>query len=214
MTNLLERIKNTVMADLHEVLDKREQKNPISLLNQYLRESENETKKVAGLIERQYMLKEEFIKEWKQAEYLADKRKKQAEIAKLANEPELHDVALEEEGRYREQAKRLQLAYEQAVTQLENLERKHREMKLKLKDMNIKRLELMGRENVIKVNEKIHYVLDDSIMGKAASRFEETERYMEHLETRINTGYEKSVLDARISQLEKELKNQEISVNE
>jgi len=176
MTNLLERIKNTVMADLHEVLDKREQKNPISLLNQYLRESENETKKVAGLIERQYMLKEEFIKEWKQAEYLADKRKKQAEIAKLANEPELHDVALEEEGRYREQAKRLQLAYEQAVTQLENLERKHREMKLKLKDMNIKRLELMGRENVIKVNEKIHYVLDDSIMGKAASRFEETER--------------------------------------
>lgn len=45
MTNLLERIKNTVMADLHEVLDKKEQKNPISLLNQYLRESENETKK-------------------------------------------------------------------------------------------------------------------------------------------------------------------------
>ncbi|MGV3464251.1 MAG: PspA/IM30 family protein [Heyndrickxia sp.] len=214
MANLLERIKSTVMADLHEVLDKKEQKNPISLLNQYLRESENETKKVAGLIERQYMLKEEFLKEWKQAEYLADKRKKQADIAKLANEPKLHEVAIEEEGQYREQAKNLHLAYEQAATQLEDLERKHREMKLRLKDMNIKRLELMGRENVIKVNEKIHHVLDDSIMGKAASRFEETERYMEHLEARINTGYEKSVFDARISQLEKELKNQEISVNE
>jgi len=214
MTNLLERIKNTVMADLHEVLDKKEQKNPIALLNQYLRESENETKKVAGLIERQYMLKEEFLKEWKQAEYLADKRKKQAEIAKLANEAKLLEVAVEEEVQYREQVKNLHLAYEQAAAQLEDLERKHREMKLRLKEMNMKRLELMGRENVIKVNEKIHHVLDDSIMGKATARFEETERYMEHLEARINTGYEKSVFDARISQLEKELKSQEISVNE
>lgn len=214
MTNLLERIKNTVMADLHQVLDKKEQKNPISLLNQYLRESENETKKVAGLIERQYMLKEEFLREWKQAEYLADKRKKQAEIAKLADEPALYEMAIEEESQYREQSNKLHLAFEQATNQLEELERKHREMKLRLKDMNIKRLELMGRENAIKVNEKIHHVLDDSIMGKAASRFDETERYMEHLEARINTGYEKSVFDARIGQLEKQLKSQEISVNE
>ena len=214
MTNLLERIKNTVMADLHEVLDKKEQKNPLSLLNQYLRESENETKKVANLIERQYMLKEEFLREWKQADYLADKRKKQAEIATLANEPALHEMAIEEEAQYREQANKLHLAYEQAAKQLEELERKHREMKLRLKDMNIKRLELMGRENVIKVNEKIDHVLDDSIMGKAASRFDETERYMEHLEARINTGYEKSMFDTRIGQLEKKLKSQEISVNE
>ena len=214
MTNLLERIKNSVMADLHEVLDKKEKKNPISLLNQYLRESENETKKVADLIERQYMLKEEFIREWKQAEYLAEKRKKQAEIAKLANEDRLYEVAIEEEGQYREQADKLKQAYEQAAKQLEELERKHREMKLKLKDMNIKRMELMGRENVMKVNEKINHVLDDSIIGHATSRFDETDRYMEHLEAKINSGYEKSMFDTRINQLEKKLKSQEISINE
>jgi lia operon protein LiaH len=212
MTNLLERIKNTVMADLHEVLEKKEKKNPISLLNQYLRESENETKKVATLIERQYMLKEEFLREWKQAEYLAEKRKKQAEIAGLANEPSLHEVAIIEEGQYREQANKLQLAYDQALKQLEELERKHREMKLKLKDMNIKRMELMGRENVRKVNEKIDHVLDDSIIGKAASHFDETERYMEHLENQINSDFENSMFDTRISQLEKSLNIQEITV--
>ncbi|MBS4172352.1 PspA/IM30 family protein [Bacillus sp. FJAT-49736] len=214
MTNFFERVKNTVMADLHEALDKKEQKNPISLLNQYLRESENETKKVAGLIERQYMLKEEFLREWKQAQYLADKRKKQAEIAKLANEENLLEVALEEEGQYREQANNLQLAYEQAVKNLEELERKHREMKLRLKDMNIKRMELMGRENVMKANQKIHHVLDDSILNGAVTRFEDTERYMEHLEAQMSTGYEKSMFDAKLVQLEKQLKNQEIVVNE
>ena len=32
MTNLFARIKNTVLADLHEALDQKERKNPIALL--------------------------------------------------------------------------------------------------------------------------------------------------------------------------------------
>ena len=53
---------------------KKEYKNPISKLNQYLRESENEVKKVEKLIERQYLLKEEFARELKQTEYMAEKK--------------------------------------------------------------------------------------------------------------------------------------------
>ena len=81
MANLLERIKNAVMADINEVLDKKENKNPLALLNQYLRECEKETEKVKELVKRQYVLKEAFTKELKEAEELAAKRKKQAEIA-------------------------------------------------------------------------------------------------------------------------------------
>lgn len=75
MTTLFEKIKNTVLADLNAVMDKKEEKNPIALLNQYLRESENETNKVGKLIERQYMLKEEFYRELQQAEFMAEKEK-------------------------------------------------------------------------------------------------------------------------------------------
>lgn len=45
MSNLLERIKNSISADFHEVLDKKEDKNPIVLLNQYLRQSEKEVER-------------------------------------------------------------------------------------------------------------------------------------------------------------------------
>ena len=60
MTNLLERIKNTVMADINHLLDKKEDKNPLALLNQYVRECEKETDKVKKLLERQYKLYERY----------------------------------------------------------------------------------------------------------------------------------------------------------
>ncbi|MGE8206732.1 PspA/IM30 family protein [Heyndrickxia sp. NPDC080065] len=212
MTTLFEKIKNSVMADLHDILETKEKNNPISRLNQYLRESENEAKKVEKLIERQYLLKEEFARELKQAESMADKRCKQGEIALQANELTLHQVAIDEEAIYKVQALSLKEAYNEASSQLEMLEKKHREMKIKLKDMHIKRLELMGRENVIKVTKKINHVLDDSIAGKANVRFEETNRYMDHLEGRINSSYDMSMFDSRINELEKGLKTEETTI--
>ena len=84
MTNLFQRLKNTVMSDLHEAIDKKEKKNPIAVLNHYLRQCEQEVEKVRKLVERQYLLKEEFQKEYQQASVLADKRKYQAEVASKA----------------------------------------------------------------------------------------------------------------------------------
>lgn len=73
MTNLLTRLKNTVMADLNAALDQKEKQNPIALLNQYLRQCEQETEKVGKLVERQATLKDEFAKELAQAVELSEK---------------------------------------------------------------------------------------------------------------------------------------------
>ncbi|MGE6256602.1 PspA/IM30 family protein [Heyndrickxia sporothermodurans] len=205
MTTLFERIKNSVLEDLNSVMDKKEEKNPIDLLNKYLRESENETKKVEKLIERQNLLKEEFYKELQLSEFMAEKRKKQAEIALAANEMSLYETASQEEALYRDQAARLLNVYHQISSQLEELEKKYREMKLKLKDMHIKRMELMGRENIIKVNSKVNKVLNPSGAGNQRNQFEETDRYMDQLEQKVNTGYDQSQFDAKIEQLEREL---------
>lgn len=211
MSSLFDRIKHSVMADLHNAMETKEKKNPIGLLNQYLRDSEKEAKKIEKLIERQYLLKEEFARELKQTEFMADKRCKQAEIALEANELELHQIAIDEEAVYKTQALSLREAFNEASNQLEVLEKKHREMKMKLKDMQIKRLELMGRENVIKVTKKMNHILDDSVMGKSNRRFEETEKYIDHLEAKLNSGFY-SMFDSRISELEKGLKNEETSI--
>lgn len=53
--NLFERIKNSISADVHELLDQKEEKNPLSLLNQYLRQCELEVNKARKLVERQQL---------------------------------------------------------------------------------------------------------------------------------------------------------------
>lgn len=211
MTNLFSRIKNVVLADLHGAIDQKEQKNPIALLNQYLRECEQETEKVRQLVERQYRLKDEFTREYNQAVELASKRKHQAEIASQAGEMELHQFALIEQQNYEERVSRLKELVIQANGQLTDLEQKYEEMKHKLKDMNIRRLELMGRENVTRAQHKMNQVLDNqTYSSQSYSRFQDIESYLDRLEQQVNSSYYRNTIDSRIAQLEKQ--NQLVNV--
>ncbi|PLR76898.1 modulator protein [Bacillus sp. V3-13] len=210
MTNLFTRIKNTIAADLHEALDQKEQKNPIAMLNQHLREYEQETEKVRKLLERQFRLKEQFTREYHQARELAAKRKRQAEIALKAEETELYEFASQEQRQYEERAARLDEALQNADGQLAELERKYEEMNHKLKDMNIRRMELMGRENVTRANYRMNQVLDNTAYSNQAySRFQEIETYLDRLEHQVNSSYYRSTIDARIAKLEKDVKKEE-----
>jgi lia operon protein LiaH len=206
MTNFFTRIKDTVIADLNEALEKKENQNPIALLNQYLRQCEQETEKVAKFLNRQTALKDEFTKELHHAEQLAEKRKYQAEVASKAGETELYQFASDEQELYSNRTNRLRASLDQVKSQLEDLERKHGEMKNKLKDMQLRRMELMGRENVTKANHRIDRILESNTYSdKSVSRFEEIENYIDRLENQVNRSYNQSTIDARIEQLEKEM---------
>jgi len=210
MTNLFTRIKNTITADLHEALDKKEKQNPIALLNQYLRQCEQETEKVRKLLERQYTLKDEFTREYHQAVELAEKRKYQAEVASNAGETELYQFASAEHQQYAERASRLNASLEQTKAQLGDLERKYEEMKHKLKDMNLRRMELMGRENVTRANLRINQVLDSNTYSdKSYSKFKDIENYLDRLENQVNSSFYRNTIDSRIAQIEKEMKMEE-----
>ncbi|MGX1266093.1 lia operon protein LiaH [Rossellomorea marisflavi] len=211
MGNLFQRIKHTVMSDIHEVIDKKEQKNPIAVLNQYLRQCEQEVEKVQKLMERQYTLKEEFKKEHHHALSLAEKRKHQAEVAGNAGETELHQFAVQEQAFYEERALRIAESAAQAEKDLQDLERKYEEMKHKLKDMYIKRMELMGRENIARAQSKVNTVLDPSAgyTDGRFSKFDEIEQYLDRLEHGVQNSYYRSTIDAKIAQLEKETKKEE-----
>lgn len=206
MKNLFARIKHSVAADFHEVLDKKEQKNPIALLNQYLRECEQEVEKVRALVERQYRLNEEFTREYNHAHSMAEKRKHQADVALRAGEAELHDF------QYEERAARLAESQQQAASQLGDLERRYEEMRHKLKDMHIKRMELMGRENVARAQHRISRVMDaGGNLNAPFARFEEMEHYLDRIERQVNLSYNHHTIDARIAQLEKLAKKDEVS---
>ena len=210
MSNLFSRMIDSVAADLNKLLDQKEEKNPTALLNQYVRESERETEKVRILLERQYRLQEEFTKELKEAKELAEKRAYQVEIASKAGEVELYDFALAEKDAYEARAARLELALENTAKQLSELEKKHNEMKHRLKDMHLKRLEIMGGENIANANKRISYVLKaDENPEKPFERFEQMESYINRIEEKVNANYHRNTIDARIAELEKQLKKDE-----
>ncbi|MCA0971168.1 PspA/IM30 family protein [Halobacillus litoralis] len=213
MANIFTRMKDSITADLHSVLDEKEQKNPVAMLNQYLRESEKETEKVRKLVERQYRLKDEFTREYQKAEDMAEKRKRQAEIAERAGEESMHAFAYQEQQEYEARAERLKASRQEAIEQLETLERKYEEMKHKLKDMHLRRMELMGRENIARAHHRMNQVIEDTA-DKPYSRFSEIDRYIEDLEYKVNSAYYRNTFDSKIAKLEKDMKDTDnVTVN-
>jgi lia operon protein LiaH len=214
MTNLFTRIKDMIAADLHSAMDQKEKKNPIVLLNEYLRQSELETEKVRKLVERQYQLKDEFTRELNNAKEMANKRKYQAEVAERAGEINLFEFAVAEHRQYEERVLRLESSLQTVQAQLNDLEKKYEEMNHKLKDMNLRRLELMGRENVTRANQRMDQVLDSNqYSDKSVSKFQEIESYLDRLENQVNSSYFRSTIDAKIAQLEKEMKVTQNTLN-
>lgn len=205
MTNLLTRIKNVILADLNEAVEQKEQKNPIALLNEYLRQCERETEKVRKLLERQYQLKDALTKEFHEASSLAEKREYQAEVAMKAGENELYQFAETEHQQYASRAQHVKTSLDQIQMQLNELERKYQDMTHKLKDMQVRRMELMGRENAARANYRMNQVIDLN-QTKDNGHFSEIEEYLDRLEQRVNHSYYRSTIDARVAELEKQFK--------
>lgn len=139
------------------------------------------------------------------AQDLADKRLKQAEIAEKAGEEDLYDFAKRDYEEYQARAERMKASRTEASNQLEELEQKYEEMKHRLKDMHLRRMELMGRENIAHANHQMNKVLEN-VSEKPFSKFAEMERYIDNLEYKVNSAYFRSTFDSKIAKLEKELK--------
>ncbi|MUV36843.1 Protein LiaH [Lentibacillus sp. JNUCC-1] len=208
MTNIFTRIKDSISADLHDMMDRKEQENPMASLNQYLRQSEQEKEKVKRLLDRQYRLKDEFTREYHRAQDLANKRYRQATVAERAEEVELQEFAMKEHEEYQARADRMKASREEAAEQLEQLEQKYEDMKHKLKDMHLRRMELMGRENVARANHQITRVVEE-VLDKPFSKFAEMEQYIEGLEYKVNNAYYSSTFDSKMARVERELKEKE-----
>ncbi|MFD0768610.1 PspA/IM30 family protein [Bacillus sp. CGMCC 1.60114] len=207
--SLFGRVRDAILADFHNVLDEKERKNPIAMLNQYLRDSEREVTKIEKLIERHKTLKSNFSRELEGARYLATKRAKQAEVAKEAGVLELHERALEEVAYYEGQVARLEEMYAGVVEQIDELEHRLSQMKNKLKELHAKRMELMARENMAHANRRMNSALHKMEENNPFLRFEEIEDHIRNIELRINDEYARDTFDMKIAKLEREMKEKD-----
>ena len=141
MTTLWKRFKYAFEADLHNVFDKKEQKNPIAMLNQYIREAEKQTEKTGIWIERQSQLKRQLEKELLESQEMLAKRTTQLELVNQTNEGELIDFAQSEVSAYTNRKEVLQASISRTTEELFGLEQKYEEMKHKVKDMKVRELQ-------------------------------------------------------------------------
>jgi lia operon protein LiaH len=204
MENIFTRIKQAVAADFHEILDKKEERNPTVQLSQYIRQCEQQAKKIRELIEKQYQLKHDFTKEYHAAQAMADKRERQAKLAAEQEEAELAEQAQDERMQYQERADKIKAMMEKANTDLQELEKKYVQMKHKLKDLYVKKMEFAERENVAKAHRGMNEVLKNKPEFEfVSSKFNDLEGYIDRLERKVNDDYRKQTLDAKLTELER-----------
>ena len=203
MTSLLNRLKYSIEADLHKLFDKKEEKNPISMLNQYIREAEKQTEQTGKWLERQGNLKQELEKELAETMQMVVKRKNQIELATASGEDDLAAFALAEVNAYEERATVLQNSIHQTTEELFGLERKYEEMKHKIKDMKVRQLQLMGKENVTRAHHQMDRILQPEQKEKNFGTFEDMEQYIERLGQKIEKEHEITSMEQRLEMLEK-----------
>ncbi|WP_446935624.1 PspA/IM30 family protein [Lysinibacillus fusiformis] len=197
--NLFQRFRYTVEADLHQLFDKKEQKNPIAMLNQYIREAEKQTEETGKLLERQGQLKEKLEQEYQQNADLLAKRESQLTLAQTSGEQDLIDFATDEVTAYTARNHTLQASIEASTREYFELERKFETMKHKIKDMKVRQLQLMGKENVTRA----HHQMDGMIAKNNKANFEDLEAYIDKLAYQIDKDHEVTTFEARLAQLEK-----------
>ncbi|MFJ8518248.1 PspA/IM30 family protein [Lysinibacillus xylanilyticus] len=197
--NLFQRFKYTIEADLHQLFDKKEQKNPIAMLNQYIREAEKQTEQTGKLLERQGQLKEKLDQEFKQNAEILAKRESQLKLATTSGEQDLIDFASDEVAAYTARNNTLQASIEASTREYFELERKFETMKHKIKDMKVRQLQLMGKENVTRA----HHQMDGMIAKNNKTNFEDLESYIDKLSYQIDKDHEVTSFESRLAQLEK-----------
>ncbi len=202
MTGLLKRFKYQLQADLHEFFDKKEDKNPIAMLNQYIREAEKQTEQTGKLLQRQVELKDKLERELKEATSMLEKRTSQLALAINSNEADLIAFAEQEVEVYKVRQSTLLTSFETAKVQVFELESKYETMKHKIKDMKVRQLQLMGKENVIRA----HHKMDNVIDSNNEASLEDLSAYIDHLSTKIDKKYEVTMLESRLALLEKQQK--------
>lgn len=202
MKNLLTKFKYSIQADLHELFDKKVEKNPIKMLNQYIREAEKQTEETGKLLARQGQLKKELEQQLTQTVDMLEKREKQLALAQSTEEAELIAFAQDEVAAYTTRKQALLTTINAANNEYFALERKFETMKHKMKDMKVRQLQLMGKENVVRAN----YQMDKVLTTNNADNFDELSSYIDDLSQNIERKYEVTSFEARLTQLEKEQK--------
>lgn len=201
MTNIFKRFFTTVEAEVNFALDKKESKNPAVMLTKYLHDAEKQVTATGKLLARQAQLKTKLEQELATATAMLEKREAQLKLAEQSDEQDLIAFAAQEVSIYQNRKATLEDSITLTASQYLDMERRYEEMKHKIKDMRVRQLQLMGKENVTRANHTMNAILQ-SEANSAVQNFESAERYIDNLAVDITAQQQQSMYEYRLAKLQ------------
>jgi lia operon protein LiaH len=177
---VLKRIGDMISASIHEGLDQIE--NPRVMLNQYLREMEDEVAKAKHAIVKQQTLERGFQTKLEDSRRSAAKRKQQAELAFDAGEEDLARAALSEMKHFEAKAEQYRGLYGKASEQVGELREQLSRLEEKFQTLKDKKYALIARANAAKTKEHIQASIHRADSESAFKEFQRLEDRITEME--------------------------------
>ncbi|MFD2672237.1 PspA/IM30 family protein [Marinicrinis sediminis] len=150
---VFKRIGDMTKASMHELLDKVE--DPVVMLNQYIREMEEEIAKAEVTVAKQMASERKWKQRMDETMRTAYDRSQRAEQAVQQGQDEVARHMLAEKIQYEEKAQEAEALYEQSRQQAEQLRDQLHEMKDEYYQMRNKRNELASRAEMAKARKQM-----------------------------------------------------------
>ncbi|MGY3414069.1 phage shock protein A [Bacillus mycoides] len=177
---ILKRIKNIVVADVHQTLDKIEK--PVSMLKQYLRETEQQITKAEKALSHQYYLEKKYEALISETDILITKRTRQAELAVSREEDHMAQLALQEKIVNEKKAELYRKQYEITKEQTATLYEQIDKLQKKYGELQYKELVLVSRLNAAQAIKESNRAIDSFHTESTAKGFARIESYVQKLE--------------------------------
>lgn len=179
---VFKRMRDIFVATINEGLDKVE--NPVVMINQYLRDMENEIGKAKSSIVRQKTLEESFRRQWHYAKDMAEKRGRQAQLAFDGGEEDLARKAIAEKKYYEERAEYYDKLYHKATEQVKELDDQLARLREKFEVLRDRKFSLVARANAAKTKERMQMSMQRFDGESAVREFERMEDRIREIEIR------------------------------
>ncbi len=209
MMGLLKRVKNVVLADLHELVDKFE--DPISMTKQYLRDLEEQIEKAQHALAQQFIVERRYEALIQQAEEIVEKRARQAKLAVERNEESIAKMALQEKLAYEKKLSLYKQQYDTLKEKTTYLTEQLKQLKETYEELKVKQLDLIARANAAKAVKQINASLVSFHPDHALKGFARMEERVFALEAEAKASsylYESHKALHSSSQLEEEVEKE------
>lgn len=189
---IFKRMKSIALSDIHRMLDKME--DPLSMMDQYLREMEEEIRKAEEALAQQLYVERRFERMIQQTEETIRKRIRQMNLAVKRNEDDIAKLAIREKKVYENRLKEYKEQKESIHQQTKTLSEAIKSLIEKYEELKQKKLVLLSRATVAQTTAQIQHAVvsfNPENIVKGFSRMEEQIMKMEAKAKASQTLFEK-----------------------